>query len=49
MKIKYEDITEDEFNKKIKGFENKLENSSKEARVLEEKIRKQMAELKYEV
>ena len=49
VKIKYEDITEDEFNKKIKGFENKLENSSKEARVLEEKISKQMAELKYEV
>ncbi len=49
VKIKYEDITNDEFKKRIKGFESKLENSSKEARVLEEKISKQMAKLKYEI
>ena len=49
VKIKYEDITNDEFKKGIKGFESKLENSSKEARVLKEKISKQMAKLKYEI
>ncbi|MAI19286.1 MAG: SAM-dependent methyltransferase [Marinovum sp.] len=49
VKIKYQDITEDEFKKKIKLFESKLENSSQEARDLKEKISKQMAALKYEI
>jgi len=49
VKIKYQDLTEDEFKKKIKVFESKLENSSQEARNLKDKISKQMAALKYEV
>lgn len=47
-KIKYVDITPEEFAAKMKGFTDNLERLFADSRELEEEIKKQLAGLKYE-
>ena len=48
VKIEYVEITEEEFNQKMKEFTNNLERYFSEGRRLEEEIKQQLEELKYE-
>lgn len=48
VKIEYVDITKDEFNTKMKGFSDNLENMFAESKVLEDEIKKQLVGLFYE-
>lgn len=48
VKIEYVELTEEEFNKKMKEFTDNLERYFSEGRKLEEEIRQQLGELKYE-
>ncbi len=48
VKIEYIDITKDEFNAKMKGFNDNLEAMFGESKVLEDEIKKQLAGLVYE-
>ena len=47
-KIKYENITQDEFKEKIEASFKKLDNFSKQSRKLENEIKKQLDKLIYE-
>lgn len=48
VKIEYVELTEEEFNQKMKEFTDNLERYFSEGRELEEEIRQQLGELKYE-
>lgn len=48
VKIEYVEITEEQFNEKIKGYEENLGKLFAEGQELEGEIKKQMEELKYE-
>ena len=48
VKIKYVDITPEEFSSKMKGFSDNLDGLFKESSKLEKEIKKQLAGLKYE-
>lgn len=47
VKIEYVDITQKEFNKKMKGFSDNLDSMFKESKSLETKIKKQLSGLKF--
>lgn len=47
VKIEYVDITKDEFDAKMKGFNNNLETMFKESKELEDEIKKQLSGLIY--
>ena len=47
VKIDYKDITQKEFNKKLEHFSKNLDSLFLESGESEEKIRKQLAKLKY--
>ena len=47
VKIEYVDITQDEFNAKMKGFTDNLEGLFSESKSLETEIKKQLSGLKY--
>ncbi|WP_419236271.1 HsdM family class I SAM-dependent methyltransferase [Serratia fonticola] len=49
VKIKYSDMTPEQFAAKMKGFTDNLESLFSQSRELEAEIKKQMAGLKYEV
>lgn len=48
VKIEYVDITEEHFSEKMKGFMNDLDTMFSLSHEIDSKIKKQMAELKYE-
>lgn len=48
VKIKYVDITPEQFSEKMQGFASKLDSLFSQSRKLEPEIKKQLAELKYE-
>ena len=48
IKIEYIDITKEEFETKMKGFQNNLEKMFKESRELEDEIKKQLAGLSFD-
>jgi type I restriction enzyme M protein len=48
VKIEYVDITNDEFNTKMKGFESNLETLFSESKSLENEIQKNLKTLRYE-
>ena len=48
VKIGYMDITQEEFAEKMQVFSNNLDSLRDQSREIEAKIKKQMAELKYE-
>lgn len=48
VKIEYVDITHDEFEAKMRGFTDNLDNMFAESRELEEQIKQQLSRLKYE-
>lgn len=48
VKIEYVDITAEEFQKKMKGYKDTLDSLFEESHKLEEEIKKQLGELKYE-
>ena len=48
VKIEYVDITHEEFEAKMKGFNDNLDNLFAESRELEGEIKKQLAGVKYE-
>lgn len=48
VKIEYSDITQDEFEAKLRGFNDNLDSLFTESKELENEIKKQLAGLKYE-
>lgn len=48
VKIEYTDISQDQFEAKLRGFTNNLDRLFAESRRLEDEIQKQLASLKYE-
>jgi len=48
VKIEYEDITQEEFDKKLKGFSQNLDTLWRESTDLEADIKKKLEELRYE-
>ena len=48
VKIEYIDITEEEFNKKIEEYTTNLEKLFAEGKTLEDEIKNNLKELKYE-
>ena len=48
VKIEYVDITPEQFAKKMKGFTDNLEGLFSQSHELEDEIKKQIKELKYE-
>lgn len=48
VKIEYSDLTPAQFTKKMQGFTDKLDELFKESAGLEQEIKKQLAELRYE-
>ncbi len=48
IKIEYVELTQDEFNSKIKEFSNNLEKYFSKGKELEDEIKQQLEELKYE-
>lgn len=48
VKIEYTDITPEEFNKKMEGFQKSFDEMFEESKSLEKKIKKAMSNMKYE-
>ena len=48
VKIEYVELTQEEFNNKMKQFSNNLDKYFSEGKALEDEIRQRLGELKYE-